>query len=133
MSEIKFDPNIENPAMPETAAYAELAAVRRLIGRLYNAAYWTPDRHVPDEAELWESLRRAIGQLPGQSPKRLPFDGVQVSYSMDRIRQVGRLVSAKKGRNFGTEEARALVLLYGQELTDRLDKTVRDFLQEKLG
>ena len=133
MSKIKYDPNIENPGMPETAAYAELSAVRRLISRLYNAAYWTPDRFVPEEAELWESLRNAIGQLPGQSPQPLPFDGIQIAYSADRLRQVGQHIAAKKGREFGSKEARAFMLLYGQELTDKLDATVRQFLQEKLG
>ena len=101
------------------------------IRRLYYAAHWTPDRPV-DEAKLWTDIRDAAGFKPGGSPKAIPFDGIQVAYTLDRLRQIGHLVSAKKGREFGTTETRALLLLYGSELIDRLDETVRKFLEEKL-
>jgi len=102
------------------------------VHRLYYAAHWTPDRPV-DEAKLWTDIRDAAGFKPGGSPVEIPFDGITVSYDVDRLRQIGHLVSAKKGRDFGTNETRALLLLYGSELKDRLDETVRVFLQEKLG
>ncbi len=102
------------------------------VRKLYYAAVWHADRAV-DEQSLWTAVRDAAGFNPGGSPEEVPFDGVQVSYSVDRLRQIGSLVSAKKGREFGTTETRALLLLYGQDLQDRLDDAVRQFLQEKLG
>jgi len=69
---------------------------------------------------------------PEQQTEKL-VDGITVSYSVDRLRQIGHLASAKKGREFGTTETHALLLLYGQELVDRLDEAVRKFLEEKLG
>jgi hypothetical protein len=98
---------------------------------LYYAAVWHADRPV-DEQLLWTTVRDLAGFEPGKSPKELPFDGIRVSYDVDRLRQIGHLVSAKKGREFGTTETRALLLLYGSELTDRLNETVRKFLEEKL-
>jgi hypothetical protein len=101
------------------------------VHKLYYAAVWTPDRPVDAQA-LWTAVRDAAGFTPGRSPKELPFDGIRVSYDVDRLRQIGHLVSAKKGRDFGTTETRALLLLYGSELVDRLNETVRQFLEEKL-
>jgi hypothetical protein len=101
------------------------------VRNLYYAAHWTPDRPV-DVVKLWTDVRDAAGFKPGGSPKELPFDGITVSYDVDRLRQIGHLVSAKKGREFGTTETRALLLLYGTELQDRLNETVRKFLEEKL-
>jgi len=106
--------------------------LREVVKNLYYAAHWTPDRPV-DEAKLWTDIRDAAGFKPGGSPKEIPFDGIEVSYSLDRLRQIGHLVSQAKGREFGTTETRALLLLYGQELVSALDETVRKFLQEKLG
>ena len=60
------------------------------------------------------------------------FEGIEVSYSVDRLRQIGHHVSAGKGREFSTAETRAFILLYGQELQDKLNETVRKFLEEKL-
>jgi hypothetical protein len=101
------------------------------IKKLYYAAHWTPDRPV-DAAKLWTDVRDAAGLPKGNSPEAIPFDGIQTAYSVDRIRQIGHLVSAKKGKEFGTTETRALLLLYGQDLIDKLDETVRKFLEEKL-
>jgi hypothetical protein len=105
--------------------------LRNAVRNLYYAAHWTPDRPV-DAVQLWTAVRDAAGFPTGNSPKALPFDGIEVSYDVNRLRQIGHLVSAKKGREFGTTETRALLLLYGTELVDRLDETVRKFLEEKL-
>lgn len=131
MNNIKFDPSIENPGMPESAAYAELSAVRRLIAKLYNAAYWRPDRPVENEAQLWESLRNAIGQLPGQSPEPIPYvyDGVKVELPTSKIRL---LASTVRKSEFSTEQTKAFLSLYGEVLEERINKTIRDFIAEKL-
>jgi hypothetical protein len=113
---------------PEVTEFDKL---KYAVRNLYYSAHWTPDRPV-DAVELWTAVRDAAGFPEGQSPKELPFDGIRVSYDADRLRQIGHLVSAKKGREFGTTETRALLLLYGQDLVDRLDQTVRTFLEEKL-
>lgn len=110
---------------------AEFDILRNAVKNLYYAAAWSPDRPVDAQA-LWTAVRDAAGFEPGGSPKELPFDGITVSYDVDRLRQIGHL-SVKKGREFGTSETRALLLLYGAELIDRLDDTVRNFFQEKLG
>ena len=109
----------------------QLVNLRNAVRALYYSAHWTPDRPV-DVVKLWTDVRDAAGFPKGNSPKELPFDGIEVSYPVDSLRQIGHLVSAKKGREFGTNETRALLLLYGSELVDRLDETVRKFLEEKL-
>ncbi len=132
MNKIKIDPNIENPGMPERAAYAELSVLRRLIGKLYNAAYWRPDRPVEGEAQLWESLRNAIGQLPGQSPEPIPYvyDGIQIEMPTGKIR---RLASTVCKREFSTEQTHAFLALYQEALEERINKAIQDFITEKLG
>jgi len=102
------------------------------VHRLYYAAHWTPDRPV-DEAKLWTDIRDAAGFKPGGSPKEIPFDGIEVSYSVDRLRQIGHLIRAKNGKDFGTAETHGFLLLHGQELQDAISEAVRVFLQEKLG
>jgi hypothetical protein len=109
----------------------QLVNLRNAVRALYYSAVWHPDRPV-NEIELWTAVRDAAGFAKGNSPKELPFDGVQVSYPVDRLRQIGHLAGAKKGRDFGTPETRAFLLLHGQELVDKLDATVRQFLEEKL-
>ena len=109
----------------------QLVNLRNAVRALYYSAVWHADRPV-DEQALWTAVRDAAGFAKGNSPEELPFDGIEVSYPVDRLRQIGHLVSAKKGREFGTNETRALLLLYGSELVDRLDETVRKFLEEKL-
>jgi len=106
--------------------------LRDAVKSLYYSAYWTPDRPV-DAEKLWTDVRDAAGFTEGNSPKAIPFDGIRATYSVDRLRQMGCLASTKKGRLFGTAETRALLLLYGQELQDRLDAAVRQLLEEKLG
>ena len=114
----------------QPAIYDESSNLYLAVRNLYYAAVWTADRPVDSQA-LWTAVRDAAGFTPGKSPKELPFDGIEVSYPVDRLRQIGHLVLAKKGREFGTTETRALLLLYGTELIDRLDQTVRKFLEEK--
>lgn len=61
------------------------------------------------------------------------FEGVRVSYDLNRLRLLGKLVVKPKGdADFSTDQTRAFVLLHGPELEDRLQKTVRDFMKEKL-
>jgi hypothetical protein len=110
----------------------ETLPLRNAVKNLYYSAHWTPDRPV-DAEKLWADVRDAAGFVPGNSPEELPFDGIQTSYATDRLRQIGQLASAKKGREFGTTETRAFLLLYGQELQDKIDAAVRQFLEEKLG
>jgi hypothetical protein len=108
-----------------------LTNLRNAVRALYYSAVWHADRPV-DEQALWIAVRDAAGFKPGGSPEEIPFNGISVSYDLDRLRQIGHLAGAKKGREFGTMETRALLLLYGAELQDRLDQTVRKFLEEKL-
>ena len=76
------------------------------------------------------ALKEAMEQQ--DSPEAVPFDGIQASYSVDRLRQIGHLAIAWKGIEFGTAETRAFLLLFGKELQDRLDDAVRKFFEEKL-
>lgn len=113
------------------AAKQETNTLIEAVRKLYYAAVWYADRPV-DEAGLWTSVRDAAGFKPGGSPEALPFDGIQATYTMDRLRQIGQLVSAKSGREFGTSETRAFLLLYGTELQGKIDAAVRQFFEEKL-
>ena len=111
----------------------QLVNLRNAVRALYYAAVWHADRPVKEQ-ELWTAVRDAAGFAKGNSPAELPYDGIKVLYPTDRLRQIGALVSKHKqtGRDFGTPETRAFLLLHGQELVDKLDATVREFLQEKL-
>jgi hypothetical protein len=61
------------------------------------------------------------------------LEGIQFLLDLSRIRQLGALVRKPRGiSEFTSEEARAFLLLHGVELQDRLNKTVRDFMKEKL-
>jgi hypothetical protein len=61
------------------------------------------------------------------------LEGIRFLLDLGRIRQIGVLIRKQKGiPEFTTEEARAFMLLHGTELEDRLNKTVRDFMKEKL-
>lgn len=105
--------------------------LRDAVRNLYYGAHWTPDRPV-DAAERWTAVRDACGFPKGGSPKELPYDGVRVEYPTQRLRLLGRLVTKAKGGDFGTEQTKAFLLLHDTELRDRIDKTVREFLTEKL-
>ena len=106
--------------------------LREALRSLYYAAVWHADRPV-DEQALWTAVRDAAGFAPGKSPEEIKFEGIRATYTVDRLRQIGQLTSAKNGKIFGTKETHALLLLYGSELQDRLDETVREFFEEKLG
>ena len=109
----------------------QLVNLRNAVRALYYSAVWHADRKV-DEQALWTAVRDAAGFAKGNSPEELPFDGIRVSYDTSRIRQLGANFRAKRGDDFTSDKVRAFLLLHGQELTDKLDKTVRDFLEEKL-
>jgi hypothetical protein len=57
------------------------------------------------------------------------FEGIQVEYSVDKLRL---LVSAHR-QGFSSDETRAFLTLYAGELKALLDKTIRDFLKNKVG
>jgi len=76
--------------------------------------------------------KEAIAEEHGIS-EPVSFVGIEVKYDVSRVRLLGKLVRKAKGvGEFGSDEARAFILLHKQELQDRLDKTVREFLKEKL-
>lgn len=61
------------------------------------------------------------------------LESINFLLDIGRIRSIGVLMRKKKGiPEFTSEEARAFLLLHGTELEDRLNKTVRDFMKEKL-
>lgn len=109
----------------------QLVNLRNAVRALYYSAVWHADRPV-DEQALWTAVRDAAGFAKGNSPIELPFDGIKVSYETSRIRQLGANFRAKRGDDFTSDKVRAFLLLHGQELVDKLDKTVREFLEEKL-
>jgi hypothetical protein len=123
---------VERDEVQDTTNEAQLKLLHDAVEALYYAGVWHADRPV-DEQALWTAVRDAAGFRPGRGPKETVFEGIRAAYGIDRLRQIGHLASAKKGREFGTAETRALLLLYGEELQDRLDETVRKFLEEKLG
>jgi hypothetical protein len=120
-------------AMAEEVSHeVKFVNLRNAVRRLYYAAHWTPDRAV-DAGALWTDVRDACGFPHGNSPTPQPFDGIRVEYATDRIRSMGILTRKQSSDpEFTTNQARAFLLLHGRELQDRLDKTVRDFLKEKL-
>jgi hypothetical protein len=145
----KHDKKLVVPNEAYEAAKQQFTNLRDAVRDLYYAAHWTPDRplhrtefgdefedgmrQIPyDAGELWTAVRDAAGFPKGGSPKALPYDGVRVEYPTQRLRLLGRLVTKAKGGDFGTEQTKAFLLLHSTELRDRIDKTVRDFLSEKL-
>ena len=59
--------------------------------------------------------------------------GFEFIRDLGRVRSLGAIVRRQKGvSEFTSEEARAFLLLHGKELEDRLDKTLREFMKEKL-
>jgi len=143
-------PKLVVPNDDYETAVQHFVRLRDAVRTLYYSAHWTPDRpltrtefgsnddvnwskQVPvDAGELWTAVRDAAGFPKGGSPRELPYDGIRVEYPTQRLRLLGRLVTKAKGGDFGTEQTRAFLLLHSTELHDRIDKTVRDFLKEKL-
>lgn len=111
---------------------SQLTLLRSAVKDLYYAAVWHADRPV-DEQALWVAVRDAAGFKPGKSPVSIVFEGIKFTLDISRLRSIGVLMRKQKGiPEFTSEEARALLLLHGKELEDRLNKTVRDFVKEKL-
>jgi len=133
-------------------AVSRFEKLRDAVRDLYYSAFWSPDRpitrHYYDDAEghrhydqeialddgfLWEEVRDAAGFPKGGAPTKRPFEGVGVRYDVSRFRLLGKLIRKAKGDpEFTSDQARAFLLLHSTELQDRLDKTVREFLKEKL-
>jgi hypothetical protein len=63
------------------------------------------------------------------SPKEILYQGVKVEYSLDKLRL---LAGTARKREFSTTETRAFLCLYEEELKDKLNQTIREFVQEKL-
>lgn len=108
-----------------------LQDLRKAVEKLYYAAVWHADRPV-DEVALWVAVRDAAGFKPGKSPQEIVFEGVRAEYNIQRLRLIGSLVRKSRGEEFTSDQAKAFLLLHSRELTDRLDKTVREFMKEKL-
>jgi hypothetical protein len=66
-----------------------------------------------------------------QSPEPLPTSGVRVEFSIDRLRGLGAIARKNKG-GFTSEQVKAFLALYDEELNDLLNQTVRKFVEEKL-
>jgi hypothetical protein len=109
----------------------EFDILQDAVKNLYYSAAWHADRPV-DEAALWTAVRDAAGLTPGRSPKEVVFEGIRASYDLQRIRLLAGKIREKRGEDFSTDKARAFLLLHGQELQDKIDSTVRQFLEEKL-
>lgn len=133
-------------------AVSRFEKLRDAVRNIYYSAFWSPDRpitrHYKDDADgnrsyddvvvlddgfLWEEVRDAAGFPKGGAPKKRPFEGVGVQYDTSRLRLLGKLIRKAKGDpEFTSDQARAFLLLHSTELQDRLDKTVREFMKEKL-
>jgi hypothetical protein len=119
---------VERDEIQDATNEAQLKLLHDAVQALYYAAVWHADRPV-DEQGLWTAVRDAAGFKPGKSPKPIQFEGVRASYDLQRIRL---LCSAVRREDFSTEKARALLLLHGQELQEKIDASVRQFIEEKL-
>jgi hypothetical protein len=53
-----------------------------------------------------------------------------ISVTINKIRLLGATI--RKAEGFTSEQAKAFITLYGSELNDRLEKSVREFLAEKI-
>ena len=57
------------------------------------------------------------------------YQGIKIEYSLDKLRL---LASTIRKREFSTTETLAFLCLYEDELKDKLNQTIREFVQEKL-
>jgi hypothetical protein len=71
--------------------------------------------------------------LVQKTKDKLVPEGVGVRYSLDKLRLLATAVRKARASEFSTEQTRAFLPPYGEELQERLNKAVRGFLQEKLG
>jgi ERCC4-related helicase len=120
-------------AMAKIEPKIQFDELHRAVGNLYYAAVWHADRPV-DEQALWTAVRDAAGFTPGKSPEEVPFEGIHAIYGIDRLRQLAGKARANRhsATDFTSEKVRAFLLLHGEELQDRIDAAVRQFLGEKL-
>jgi hypothetical protein len=133
-------------------AVSRFEKLRDAVRNLYYSAFWSPDRPITrlyyddadgvrhydkeivlDDGLLWEEVRDAAGFPKGGAPERRSFEGISVQYDLSRLRLLSKLIrKTKSDTEFTSEQAKAFLLLHSTELQDRLDKTIRDFLKEKL-
>lgn len=55
----------------------------------------------------------------------------QIEVSVERLRLLGSKI--RKDSEFTSEDAKAFLQLYGEQLKSKMEQTLKDFLQEKLG
>ena len=60
------------------------------------------------------------------------FTGVLVKYPLGKLRLLCAELR-RGGDGFSTEQAKALLLIHGDELRGAIDKAVKDFLKAKIG
>jgi hypothetical protein len=106
--------------------------LRVAVGELYYSAVWHADRPVDEEA-LWKAVRDAAGLPHGESPKELPYSGMRVDFSLGKLRQIAITARKSRGGEFSTEHMGAFLSLYREDIEERVNKAVREFLEEKLG
>ena len=59
------------------------------------------------------------------------FNGVRVEYSIDRLRLIASSINGRAG--FTSKQIDAFLLIYRHELQSKLDQTVKNFIQSKIG
>ena len=92
------------------------------------AAWWPVGTNLLTAVQAKEMFETILEGVDLDRP-----EGIHVSYSLDKLRQLASKVRKEKGGEFSTEQVKAFLSLFGEDLEDRLNQTVREFLQEKLG
>jgi len=59
------------------------------------------------------------------------FNGVRVEYSIDRLRLIASSINGRAG--FTSKQIDAFLLIHQNELQSKLDQTVKNFIQSKIG
>jgi len=61
-----------------------------------------------------------------------PFKGLEIQIGLPTLRRIAETIRRDDG-GFTTEQVRAFLLLYDEELKQAINNTVKDFLRKKLG
>lgn len=59
------------------------------------------------------------------------FNGIRVEYSIDRLRLIAASIKGRAG--FTSKQMEAFLLIHQNELQSKLDQTVKNFVQSKIG
>lgn len=109
------------PAGQETEEIAAREARVKKYGRKAEAG--------PDYLKIAAS-QRDTGK--GSAAKKHPLDLVY-EIPVERLRIIGHLQQRQSGiEDFGTPQAVAFMTLYGEQLKERLNKALTDFIKDKL-